>query len=409
MSATSLNGGAALAYDAAGDVIGDGLNSYLYDAEGRLCAVLNYVGALTGYVYDAGGQVARSSQCPGLCPVHLGFIEMSGREAGGRMPRACPAPPVPSSPPATAYYNTNNQVTFVNQSAPSTISTPGGFTYDVAGNVLIDNANTYRYDPEGRICAVASTPVAGITTMTGYLYDAEGRLCAVQSQRYTGAAVIQYIYDAEGARIGKGTLASAPSSYTATCAPPLASGFTLTVRYLVDLGGDQVTELSEQGLPTPQTEQWQHSNVWSFDSGSGAGKLTATYDYNYGHGASTTNWPTRSALSACRPTPWARRTSNAPACPSATTSTTRLILRAQAAFSLPTRSPPPTTLPNITSPAKNGTPNPETTTSKRATTAAPWAASCPRTGAPRKMIPFLTQTLMIHRASIFMPMFGIIR
>jgi hypothetical protein len=78
------------------------------------------------------------------------------------------------------------------------------------------------------------------------------------------------IYDAEGASIGKGTLASAPSSYTATCAPPLASGFTLTARYLVDLGGDQVTELSEQGLPTPQTEQWQHSNVWA------AGKLTAS-------------------------------------------------------------------------------------------------------------------------------------
>jgi len=86
------------------------------------------------------------------------------------------------------------------------------------------------------------------------------------------------IYDAEGARIGKGTLASAPGSYTATCTPPLGSGFTLTARYLVDLGGNQVTELSEQGLPTPQTEQWQHSNVWA------AGKLTATYDYNYGHG-----------------------------------------------------------------------------------------------------------------------------
>jgi RHS repeat-associated protein len=98
-----------------------------------------------------------------------------------------------------------------------------------------------------------------------YWYDAEGQLCAVQSQRWPGAAIIQYIYDAEGARIGKGTLASAPGSYTATCAPPFGSGFTLTNRYLVDLGGDQVTELNGSGV-------WQHSNVWA------GGKLVATYD-----------------------------------------------------------------------------------------------------------------------------------
>ena len=74
-----------------------------------------------------------------------------------------------------------------------------------------------------------------------------------------------FSYDAEGARIGKGTLASAPGSYTATCAPPFGSGFTLTNRYLVDLGGDQVTELNGSGV-------WQHSNVWA------GGKLVATYD-----------------------------------------------------------------------------------------------------------------------------------
>jgi RHS repeat-associated protein len=98
-----------------------------------------------------------------------------------------------------------------------------------------------------------------------YWYDAEGQLCAVQSQRWPGAAIYQYIYDAEGARIGKGTLASAPASYSATCAPPFGSGFTLTDRYLVDLSGEQVTELNGSGV-------WQHSNVWA------GGKLVATYD-----------------------------------------------------------------------------------------------------------------------------------
>jgi hypothetical protein len=43
------------------------------------------------------------------------------------------------------------------------------------------------------------------------------------------------------------------------------SGFTLTRRYLVDMGGDQVTELDGTGT-------WQHSNIWA------GGKLVATYD-----------------------------------------------------------------------------------------------------------------------------------
>ena len=57
---SSLNSGAGLTYDAAGDVTYDGLNSYLYDAEGRICAVKNSVGSITGYIYDAAGiRVAR--------------------------------------------------------------------------------------------------------------------------------------------------------------------------------------------------------------------------------------------------------------------------------------------------------------------------------------------------------------
>lgn len=45
--------GSQYTYDAAGDVTYDGLNHYLYDAEGRICSVKNQSGALTGYVYDA--------------------------------------------------------------------------------------------------------------------------------------------------------------------------------------------------------------------------------------------------------------------------------------------------------------------------------------------------------------------
>ena len=42
-------------YDNAGNVLYDNLNHYLYDGEGRLCAVQGYAGAMTQYVYDADG------------------------------------------------------------------------------------------------------------------------------------------------------------------------------------------------------------------------------------------------------------------------------------------------------------------------------------------------------------------
>ena len=59
---TNQMNGASYTYDAAGDVTYDGINHYQYDAEGRICAVQNYGGSLTGYVYDAAGiRVAKGS------------------------------------------------------------------------------------------------------------------------------------------------------------------------------------------------------------------------------------------------------------------------------------------------------------------------------------------------------------
>jgi len=52
---SSVNNGAGLVYDAAGDVTQDPLNSYLYDAEGRLCAARTAGPSYTGYIYDAAG------------------------------------------------------------------------------------------------------------------------------------------------------------------------------------------------------------------------------------------------------------------------------------------------------------------------------------------------------------------
>jgi RHS repeat-associated protein len=84
----------------------------------------------------------------------------------------------------------------------------------------------------------------------------------------------QFTYDAEGARIAKGTLSAAPAA-GALCAPIAANGggftssqgFALTNRFLVDLGGQQATEFTEGS-----GELWLHSNVFS------GGRLSATYD-----------------------------------------------------------------------------------------------------------------------------------
>jgi RHS repeat-associated protein len=63
MSSTHLNGGQSSGYDASGNITSDGVNSYLYDGDGRICAVKNIlVGVMTGYLYDANGtRIAKGS------------------------------------------------------------------------------------------------------------------------------------------------------------------------------------------------------------------------------------------------------------------------------------------------------------------------------------------------------------
>jgi RHS repeat-associated protein len=57
MDSTSQNVNQGSGYDLAGNVTNDAANQYLYDGEGRLCAVKNLtVGVMTGYLYDAEGR-----------------------------------------------------------------------------------------------------------------------------------------------------------------------------------------------------------------------------------------------------------------------------------------------------------------------------------------------------------------
>ena len=156
----------------------------------------------------------------------------------------CPPAPTPNQSPSTVNYNSNNQVTFVSQSAPSSLSMPSGFGYDQAGNVTQDNQNQYLYDAEGRVCAVANTPISGLTTLTGYLYDAEGT------------------------RVAKGTIS------TWSCDPAI-SGFQTTNDYVLGPGGEQLAEMGVGSATSGSSStglSWQHTNVYA------AGSLIGTYD-----------------------------------------------------------------------------------------------------------------------------------
>jgi RHS repeat-associated protein len=86
---------ASYAYDAAGNINSDGTNQYLYDAEGRVCAVQSGAplsggpAPLTGYIYDAEGRrVAKGTISTWSCdPTSNGFtltesyvLDQSGQE-----------------------------------------------------------------------------------------------------------------------------------------------------------------------------------------------------------------------------------------------------------------------------------------------------------------------------------------
>ena len=69
MDSTNINLNQINYYDAAGDILNDGKNSYLYDGEGRICEVLSpLAGTVTAYIYDADGRrVAKGSATWGSC------------------------------------------------------------------------------------------------------------------------------------------------------------------------------------------------------------------------------------------------------------------------------------------------------------------------------------------------------
>jgi RHS repeat-associated protein len=134
-------------------------------------------------------------------------------------------------PDSSSDTNTaaSNQVSFGNGQT---------FSYDAAGNVIWDGANSY-------------------------IYDAEGRLCAVDTRQNLGSqnpGVFGYIYDAAGTRVAKGTLTSFSCNFA-------TNGYSTTTSWVLGKAGEQVTEYSVSG----GTSSWLHTNAFA------GGQLLATY------------------------------------------------------------------------------------------------------------------------------------
>jgi RHS repeat-associated protein len=138
-------------------------------------------------------------------------------------------------------------------------------------NLGYDGQNQYLYDGEGRnstprtktrprgprFCAVASSPIPGMTAMTGCLCNAD----RTPSRRPLAPPQV-----ADGTRVAKGSI-------SAWSCDPGVNGFQTTSDYILGPPYENCREQSvEMGVDANNSMAWQHTNVWA------AGKLLATYD-----------------------------------------------------------------------------------------------------------------------------------
>ncbi|WP_263357652.1 Ig-like domain repeat protein, partial [Acidicapsa ligni] len=213
-----------------------------YDGVGNLLSYKDSVMGQWSFEYDTlnrlAGAVAEQSNNPDkyYC---WGYDSFGNRTVQGASNTAFQAGsptctfasgPTVSISSTLAKYTPNNQLM-------ATAQAPAGPLYDASGDETSDGVNTYLYDAEGRICAVSSAPVAGLTTYTGYVYNAEGQ------------------------RVGKGSISSMSCDVS-------TNGFQPTNDYVIGPGGEQLTELDT----TSGSMAWAHTNVFA------AGQLIATYD-----------------------------------------------------------------------------------------------------------------------------------
>jgi len=201
-----------------------------YDGTGNVTSLSDSVMGSWSYAngYDGLNRLVAGSASSG--PYAGQYLCWSYDNFGNRTSQSVSTTPCGSSPPTTfaATYSANNQI--------STVSSPAGLSIGYepsgSGNIINDGYNTYLYDGENRICAVN-----GPEGMVGYQYDADGN------------------------RIGKGTITTMSCDLT-------QNGYQPTSDYVLDLNGEQLTEVAiAGGVPG-----WQHTNVTA------DGMLITTYD-----------------------------------------------------------------------------------------------------------------------------------
>jgi RHS repeat-associated protein len=155
------------------------------------------------------------------------FGNRTAQTVGGNPP---PNAPLPQSQTLSYTSGNNNR-----------IDNFGPSGYDPAGNVTYDLVNTYLYDGEGRVCAVAYP--SGTTT-----------------------AYEQYIYDAEGRRVAKGSIGSLSCNVSNSGSGP-SNGYAQTGSYVLGQSGEHISELDAAG-------NFLRSHVYA------NGRLLATYTNN---------------------------------------------------------------------------------------------------------------------------------
>jgi RHS repeat-associated protein len=217
-----------------------------YDAVGNVTAYTDSVNGAWSFNYDTLNRLANAAGTqddnpyPNYCWQYDSFGNRLGQNssatayastAGG--PNTCP---VTSGPSSWALYNGTVNGPNNNQMSGTSQNVNQGQYYDPAGNITNDGINAYLYDGEGRICAVRQSLVPGIITMT------------------------QYLYDAEGTRVAKGSISTWSCDAT-------VNGFNPQSAYILGPQNEQLTEMSYQS----GSWQWAHTNVM-------AGALSATYD-----------------------------------------------------------------------------------------------------------------------------------
>jgi RHS repeat-associated protein len=231
-------------------------NILSYQANGNVAAFSDSVnGSWSNIIYDNLNRVTAATQSVNgqsiqyLCWTYDSLGNRLSQTVGTNSCNLVSPPP----PTSSVLYNSLNQET-------STSPTHNVDCFDTVGNYINTVAGSC-YDAAGNITAARSVTAPASLMSDGtnqYRYDAEGRLCAVGSSPLTGGvSMVQYIYDAEGRRVAKGTITSLSCDTS-------SNGFVQTASYILGPSGEQITEMDGNG-------NWIHTNVYA------AGQMIATY------------------------------------------------------------------------------------------------------------------------------------